>query len=123
MASGAFESIVIGGRRFPCKSDDSPKVSLKGKENETIMHGDGSHHVKQTWVPGHISDINVIIDDTRDDLGFLQNLQDKGELVPITATKVSGAVLSGNVQIIDKIEIDEGESTVELNLEGDIEQL
>ena len=44
MATGAFESIVIGGRRFATKADDSVETLLKGKTNETIMHGDGSFH-------------------------------------------------------------------------------
>lgn len=123
MASGAFESIVIGGRRFACKSDDSPKTKLKGKQNETIMKGDGTVSVKQEWTAGYIKDINVEIDGTRADFEFLQNLQNKGETVSITATKVDGSVLAGDVYIVDEIEKDEGEGFVGLNLEGDIEQL
>lgn len=123
MATGAFESIVIGGRRFACKADDSPKTKLKGKKNETIMKGDGSFSVKQEWTAGYIKDINVEIDSTRNDLEYLQDLADKGEPVSITATKVDGSVLSGNVNIIDEIEKDESEGFAGLNLEGDIEEL
>ena len=52
MATGAFESIVIGGRRFATKADDSVETLLKGKTNETIMHGDGSFHNKKEWQIG-----------------------------------------------------------------------
>lgn len=123
MATGAFESITIEGRRFACKSDDSPKVKYKGKKTETIMKGDGSFSAKQEWTAGYIKDINVEILDDRDDLKYLQNLQDKGIAVSITATKCNGDVLSGSVLIVDEVEKDEGEGFAPLNLEGDVELL
>ncbi len=123
MATGAFESIVIGGRRFATKADDSVETLLKGKTNETIMHGDGSFHNKKEWHPGHITGLNIIVDDMKQDKQFLQNLQDGADLIAITATKVSGVVISGEVQIIDELACDESEGTIELNLEGDIEEL
>jgi len=123
MATGAFESIVIGGRRFATKADDSVETLLKGKTNETIMHGDGTFHNKKEWHPGHIKGINVIVDDMKNDKKFLQDLQNSDNTIGITATKVSGVVVSGNVQIIDELACKEDEGTIELNLEGDIEEL
>ena len=123
MTTGTFDSIVIGGRRFTTKADDSVETLLKGKTNETIMHGDGSFHNKKEGHPGHITGLNVIVDDMKQDKQFLQNLQDGDGLIAITATKVSGVVISGEVQIIDELACDESEGTIELNLEGDIEEL
>lgn len=123
MATGAFESITIEGRRFACKADDSPKVKYKGKKNETVMKGDGSFSAKQEWTPGYIKDINVEILDDRDDLKYLQDLQNKGFAVSLTATKCNGDVLSGSVLIVDEVEKDEGEGFASLNLEGDVELL
>lgn len=123
MATGAFESIVIGGRRFATKADDSVETLLKGKTNETIMHGDGSWHHKQEWHPGHITGLNIIVDDAKKDKEFLQDLQNGGEPISITATKVSGVVISGSVQIIDELACKEDEGTIELNLEGDVEEM
>jgi len=123
MTTGAFESIVIGGRRFATKADDSVETLLKGKTNETIMHGDGTFHNKKEWHPGHIKGINVIVDDMKNDKKFLQDLQNSDNTIGITATKVSGVVVSGNVQIIDELACKEDEGTIELNLEGDIEEL
>lgn len=123
MATGAFESIVIGGRRFDTKAEDSVETLLKGKKNETIMHGDGSMHYKKTWHPGHITGLNIIVDDMKQDKQFLQNLQNGIDKIAITATKVSGVVISGEVQIIDELACKEDEGTIELNLEGDIEEL
>lgn len=121
MATGAFESIVIGGRRFACKGDDKPKVKYKGKKTETVMKGDGSFSAKQEWTAGYIKDINVEIPEKGDELKYLQDLQDKGIAVSITATKCNGDVLSGSVLIVDEIEEDEGFAP--LNLEGDVELL
>lgn len=123
MATGAFESIVIGGRRFSTKGDDSVETLLKGKTNETIMNGDGTWRNKQTWHPGHITGINIIVNDMNQDKQFLQDLQNGGEPIAITATKVSGVVVSGSVQIVEDLACDESEGTIELNLEGDIEEL
>lgn len=123
MVTGAFESIVIGGRRFATKANESVETLPKGKKNETIMHGDGSFHNKKEWHPGHITGLNVIVDDMKQDKQFLQSLQDGDDLIAITATKVSGVVISGEVQIIDELACDESEGTIKLNLEGDIEEL
>ena len=121
MATGAFESITIEGRRFACKSNDSPKVKYKGKKNETVMNGDGSFSSKQEWTAGYIKDINVEILDDRGDLKYLQDLQNKGYAVSITATKCNGNVLSGSVLIVDDVEEVDGYAS--LNLEGDVELL
>lgn len=122
MATGAFESIVIAGRRFATKNDDSVETLLKGKTNETIMNGDGTWRNKQTWHPGHITGINIIVDDMKYDKQYLQNLQNKGSPISITATKVNGIVVSGSVQIVSDLACDESEGTIELELEGDIEE-
>ena len=47
MASGAWESIVINGRRFTCKADDDITFNLGGFKNEAIVQGDGSFTEKK----------------------------------------------------------------------------
>lgn len=123
MASGALESIVIKGRRFTCKADDEAEILLSGYSNEEIVQGDGSVKWKKTRHAGHISGINVNIDDARDDLEFLQECQNSLDPFDVTATKVDGTVYSGSVQITDEIPENAGENTVELTLVGEIEKL
>lgn len=122
MASGAWESIVLNGRRFTCKSDDSVKTKLPGYENETIVGGDGTMYIKKTRHAGSISDINVICNPANDDFEFLQGLQDSMDFFPVSGTKLDGTVYSGSMQLTDAIEHDDGENTVSLSLEGTLEK-
>lgn len=123
MASGAFESIVIGGRRFTCKADDSPEILYPGFTNESMVQGDGSVRYKKTRITGHINGISVDIDDTRNDQEFLKKLQDGVANVPVTATMVDGTVITGECQIIDELARKGDENTIELNLEGNFEKM
>lgn len=124
MASGAWESITINGRRFTCKADDDVTYHLSGGfENEILMQGDGSMTHKKTRVPGAISGININIDDSRDDLEFIEECQNSLDFFPVTGTKVDGTVLAGNMQITDKNDVSSAENTLELSLEGTLEKL
>lgn len=122
MASGAWESIVLNGRRFACKADDSVKVTLPGFENEVIVGGDGSNWLKKTRHAGKISDINVICNPANEDLEFLQELADSLEFFPVSGTKVDGTVYGGEMQLVEAIEHDEGENVVGLTLNGSLEK-
>lgn len=123
MASGALESIVINGRRFTCKSDDSCEIELPGFHNETIVHGDGSTTYKKIRHTGHISGINIFMDVERGDLEFLQEAQNGLEPFDVSATEVDGTVYSGSMQITAEIKKTSGENTVSITLEGSVEKL
>jgi len=122
MASGAWESIVINGRRFVCKSDDSVKVQLPGYENEVLTAGDGSTYIKKTYHTGQISDINVFCNRKNNDLEFLQEQQDSMEFLPINGTELDGTVYNGEMQITEALEHDDSENTVTLTLMGKLEK-
>lgn len=124
MASGAWESITINGRRFTCKADDDVTYHLSGGyENEILPQGDGTMQMKKTRVSGAISGININIDDSRDDLEFIEQCQNGTDFFPVTGTKVDGTVLSGSMQITDKNDVSSAENTLELSLEGTLEKL
>lgn len=122
MASGAWESIILNGRRFACKNDDSVKTKLPGFENEVIVGGDGSNWLKKTRHAGSISDITVICNPKNDDFEFLNELQNSMEFFPVSGTKLDGTVYSGTMQLTDAVEHDDGENTVGLTLEGTLEK-
>lgn len=121
MVVGAFESITIGGRSFKTKSDDNVNIVYTGKTNETVMHGDGTCHFKKTWHPGSIKGLNVIASDVAD-LRTLQDMQDKNEDLAVTATLAGGEIISGEVQIVNDLELNSGEGTIELELEGNVSE-
>lgn len=120
MASGAWESIVINGRRFTCKADDDVTFNLGGFKNEAIVQGDGSFTNKKERVLGKIDGINVNIDHDRGDAQFLMEARGE-EAVPVTGTMVDGRVLSGNMIITSEGDISSAENTTALTLEGTLE--
>ena len=71
-SSGALESIVINGRRFTCDSEDEPKFKLPGFENEVLPNSDGTFRQKKKKVAGTITDINIVIDDSRGDQAYIE---------------------------------------------------
>lgn len=118
-SSGALESIVIGGRRFTCDSEDEPKFKLPGFENEVLPNSDGSFRQKKKKVAGKITDINIVIDDSRGDQAYIEETAANLDFVDVSATKVDGTLVSGSMQITDEKVLDGGANTMSISLAGD----
>jgi hypothetical protein len=80
---GAPESISIDGVELAIASDSSPEVSRGGKKKEVKMAQNGRSYVVVTAVPWMIGGLQVLIDRSKDDLGFLQSVANRLEDVPI----------------------------------------
>lgn len=118
-AGGALVSIVINGRLFTCDSEDEPKFKMPGFENEVVANSDGTSRVKKTRVVGTITDINIVTDDSRGDEGFIEETAANLDFVPISATKIDGTLISGNMQITDEKVLDGKSNTMAISLAGD----
>ena len=118
-SSGALESIVIGGRRFTCDSEDEPKFKLPGFENEVLPNSDGTFRQKKKKVPGTITDINIVIDDSRGDQAYIEETAANLDFVDVSATKVDGTLVSGSMQITDEKVLDGGANTMSISLAGE----
>ena len=118
-AGGALESIVIDGRRFTCDAADEPKFKLPGFENEVVPNADGTFRQKKTRVVGTITDINIVTDDSRGDEQFIEEAAAKLDFVAISATKIDGTLVSGNMQITDEKVLDGTANTMAISLAGD----
>lgn len=118
-SSGALESIVIGGRRFTCDSEDEPKFKLPGFENEVLPNSDGTFRQKKKKVAGTITDINIVTDDSRGDQAFIEETAANLDFVDVSATKVDGTLVSGSMQITDEKVLDGGANTMAISLAGD----
>lgn len=123
MASGALESIVINGRRFTCKNDDDCEIELPGFSNETVVHGDGTVTYKKVRHTGHISGINLLLDNDRDDHEFLQEAQNSLDALDISATEVDGTVYAGSMQLTEELTRSTGENSMPVILQGNLEKL
>lgn len=122
MASGAWESIVINGRRFACKNDDSVTYKLDGFENEMIVGGDGSQYQKKTRHVGAISGLTLICNLENGDPEFLNDCQKSLDFFPVSGTMIDGTVLGGEMQFTDQLEFDSSENTCGVSLEGHLEK-
>jgi len=118
-SSGALESIVIGGRRFTCDAEDEPKFKLPGFENEVLPNSDGSFRQKKKRVPGTWTDLNIVIDDSRGDQAYIEELAASLDFVDVSGTKVDGTLVSGLMQITDEKVLDGGANTMAISLAGD----
>ena len=118
-AGGALESIVINGRRFTCDAEDEPKFKLPGFENEVVANADGTFRQKKTRVAGTITDINIVTDDSREDQQFIEESAAGLYFLAVSATKVDGTLVSGNMQITDEKTLDGKANTMAISLAGD----
>lgn len=118
-AGSALESIVIDGRRFTCDAEDEPKFKLPGFENEVVANADGTFRQKKTRVPGTITDVNIVTDDSRGDQAFIEEAAANLEFLPISATKIDGTLVSGNMQITEEKVLDGKANTMAISLAGD----
>ena len=118
-AGSALESIVIDGRRFTCDAEDEPKFKLPGFENEVVANADGTFRQKKTRVPGTITDVNIVTDDSRGDQAFIEEAAANLEFLPISATKIDGTLVSGNMQVTEEKVLDGKANTMAISLAGD----
>lgn len=118
-AGGALESIVINGRRFTCDAEDEPKFKLPGFENEVLPNSDGTMRQKKTRVVGTITDINIVTDDSRGDHQFIEETAANLDFVAVSATKIDGTLISGNMQMTDERTLDGKANTMAISLAGD----
>lgn len=115
---GSVESISLHGRTFPVAADAATQRKLGGFANEVLANGDGTARLKKTRETWSITDIQIVIDDNRDDQGFLQSLADTTDYFDIDITYASGFTWMGTGQITDQPACDSMAATASVNLAG-----
>jgi len=116
---GPLESVTLSNRRFPVDGEINAMVSLPGFTNEVKPNGDGqSFRLVKTAKAGKMKSIPLIIDNSRGDVEFLQEIMDSLEPVPFFATESDGTVWEGNVMISGDPEKSTKEATMEIEIQG-----
>lgn len=123
--AGDIRQITINGREFDAAPESSCNLRLGGFSNEVALNGNGSMHSTQKRMTAGISDLALSIDDTRQDLEFLQEIADEGEPVPVSMTVASGIAYSGSLILVaEDLAKSTGEGSATVSLIGErIEQL
>lgn len=123
MASGPLESININNRRFPVDGEANAVINIDGYTNEVKPNGKpGDNRIVKSRRSGKIGAIPVVIDNSRGDMEFLQEIMDSNSFVPFYATEVDGTTWEGNVQIIETPEKSTKEGTMEIAVSGFIKR-
>jgi len=115
---GSIESVTLAGRNFSVAADADSNRKLGGYENEVQANGDGSARLIKTRVPFMVDGLALSIDDSRGDQEYLQDLSNRKDFFPITATYASGAVWQGTGQIQGELQFSSQNATASLSLSG-----
>lgn len=119
---GAMRGLTINGRGFKVAHDGSGNKDKGGRNNEVAMNADNSFRVLQSVVPGQFGDLQVEIDDTREDMEFLQAISDAGIPIPVTATYASNISYTGDTALTGELKKDEQTGLMPITFQGGILQ-
>jgi len=121
MASGGpLESITINNRRFPVDGEVNAMLSHAGFTNEIKPNGDGTSRIVKTAKTAKLKAVPIVIDNSRGDMEFIQEIMDSHEFVPCFANEVDGTVWEGSVMIAGDPEKSIKESTMEIEVHGSL---
>lgn len=116
---GDIRQITIKGREFDPKGGDANvNVDVGGFMNEGSLNGNGTLSIIQRRKLAGFSDCPVQIDDSRQDMEFLQEIADGGEPVPVTMTLASGITYSGNLAVVGELQKATGDGALTLEMRG-----
>ncbi len=116
---GDIRQLMVKGREFDVKGEDANvNIDLGGYSDEAGISGNGTMHLTQRRKVAGFSDCPVSIDDSRQDLEYLQDLADAGELAPTTITLASGITYSGALIPAGDLAKATGDGTLSLEMRG-----
>ncbi|MDD2778240.1 MAG: hypothetical protein PHS93_07960 [Candidatus Omnitrophica bacterium] len=119
---GPLESVTIDGRRFAVDGEVNADIALAGFTNEVKPNGDGSYRLVKSRKPAKSDKIPIVLDDSRGDHEFIQERMDSADFFPVDFTKVTGVVMSGNMQITGDPAESTKESTMEITFMGGLKR-
>ena len=115
---GDIKQLMIAGREFDVAAEANVNIDLGGMTNEMAINGNGNPHVTQRRKVAGFSDCTISIDDSKQDLEYIQNISALAELVPVTITLASGVTYSGSLLPIGDVMKATGDGTLSLEMRG-----
>ena len=116
--AGDIRQFTINGREFDPAPETNATIMLAGFRNESAPTGNGEQHTTQRRKLGGIDGMSVSLDNTRQDLEFIQGISDAGTPVPVTLTLADGITYAGELAIEGDVNPNSGEGTLELAFRG-----
>lgn len=116
---GSITSISFNGRQFSVPADSDYSMKIGGFENEVLANGDQSARLIKTRVPLSITGITLAIDDSLQDLEFLQDLANAKVLFDMVVELASGAFWTGRAQITGELVLSTQAATSGFDIMGE----
>jgi hypothetical protein len=118
---GSVPSISLSGRSFAVDAEADLGQMFKKFENEVKANGNGSLRLIRKAIPQVLDGIGLSIDDSLNDMEYLNDLNDNGDGDPdgmfnVTVVMPSGAIYSGRGQFIGDIKKQTQESMAEVTI-------
>lgn len=117
--AGDIRQLTIDGREFDVKGEDANvNIDLGGYTNTVGINGNGTTHTTQRRKIAGFSGCPISVDDTREDLEFLQNIANDAREVPVTITLASGVTYSGSLTVVGDLGKSTGDGTSTIEMRG-----
>lgn len=120
---GPIREVNIAGRPFQVGGDNEVEFFPGGWTNEVESNGDGSSRLIKSPKTGQLNKVPIVIDDSRGDEAFLQEIMNKHEFVKIYFTDINEHVYGGEMQIVGDAMTNKRTMIKEIDLQGDISQI
>ena len=118
MKSGDILQFLVDGREFEVAGGSNVTYRLSGFNNEHNPTGTGGMQTKRTRKLGGFDGLPIILDPTKQDLEYLQEIANKGDPVPMSMTLADGTTYSGDLGIEGDLDGSSGEGQIELTTRG-----
>ena len=115
---GSIREISIAGQNYSVASDTDVRLKLGGTKSTVHKNGDGSTRVTGEQEPWSLSDIDVSIDASSDQLVVLQRTANAMEFVPCTIKLIDSTVYQGNGLLVDDRDFSTAKAIMRLTLMG-----
>lgn len=118
--AGDIRQFTIQGREFDPAPETDVTIILAGFNNESQPTGNGQLHTTQRRKLGGFDGMTVSLDNSRQDLEFIQRIGDEGAEVPVTLTLADGITYAGQLTLEGELQPNMGEGTVEIGMRGKV---
>ena len=117
--AGDIRQATWFGRELDIKGEDANvNIDLGGFANEAGVNGNGTLHGTQRRKKASVADLPVSLDESRQDLEFLQGKADSGEAGPFNITLASGTTYTGSMMLVGEVKKATGDGIASLTFEG-----
>jgi len=116
---GSILEVTIAGEHYAVASDSDVRLKLGGTKPTVHKNGDGSTRVTGEQEPWSLSDIDVSIDASSNQLVVLQRVANAMEHVTCTIELIDGTVYQGRGLLVDDRDFSTAKAVMRLNLMGD----